>query len=135
MGSQIMLSIKTYHRLAGVIGLQSCKVYPGMLLNCTASNFRCAEVRTLSVMHNKCKHKVDFSAQKTTNSLLRTKDMLIFIKLANLQQKRYSSLVAKLVNNASSKVQPYIKLMRLDKPIGKRPNYSVNYLFQMSFYF
>ncbi|EFN67757.1 Para-hydroxybenzoate--polyprenyltransferase, mitochondrial [Camponotus floridanus] len=38
--------------------------------------------------------------------------------LTPLQQKRYLNIAAKLVNNASPKVQPYMKLMRIDKPIG-----------------
>ncbi|CAL1689524.1 unnamed protein product [Lasius platythorax] len=33
-------------------------------------------------------------------------------------EKRCLSIAAKLVNNASPKVQPYMKLMRIDKPIG-----------------
>ncbi|KMQ92574.1 para-hydroxybenzoate-- mitochondrial [Lasius niger] len=56
--------------------------------------------------------------RKITHSLLRTDDALTYVKLALFQQKRCLSIAAKLVNNASPKVQPYMKLMRIDKPIG-----------------
>lgn len=118
-----MLVVRRCHRFTGVVGSLSCKAYPDlMLLNYSTSNHmqsRCfAEVCTLSTVQNKYKSKVLSTEPKTTNSLLRTVDVLTCVKLADLQQRRYLGLAAKLVNNASPKIQPYLKLMRMDKPIG-----------------
>ncbi|XP_011152626.1 4-hydroxybenzoate polyprenyltransferase, mitochondrial isoform X2 [Harpegnathos saltator] len=126
MKNQMMLVVRKYHQLTKVIGLPSRKAYPDvMLLNLVFSqvqNRSCAEVCSLCIVQNKFKPKVDLSVQRTANSLLRTSDVLIHVstcvKLADLQQKRYLGLAAKLVNNVSPKVQPYMKLMRMDKPIG-----------------
>lgn len=115
-----MLIIKRCHQLTGVINLLSHNMYPSFtLLNYTARNLPkpCTEVRTLSIAHKKYKHKVDPSVQKIARSLSRTNNALTHVKLA--QQKRCLNIAAKLVNNASPKVQPYMKLMRIDKPIGK----------------
>lgn len=116
-----MLIIKRCHQLTGVTNLLSYNTYPSfILLNYTARNFPklCTEVRTLSIIRKKYKYKVDSSVQKIAHSLSRTNNALIHVKLAQ-QQKRCLSIAAKLVNNASPKVQPYMKLMRIDKPIGK----------------
>ncbi|XP_014477479.1 PREDICTED: 4-hydroxybenzoate polyprenyltransferase, mitochondrial [Dinoponera quadriceps] len=117
MKNQILLVVKRC-RFTGVGGLLSYKAYP-TLLNCSASN--CTHDRTyvdactLSIVQN----KIDLSEHKTTNSLLKTKgDILTRVKLTTLQQRRYLGLASKLVNSASPKVQPYLKLMRMDKPIG-----------------
>lgn len=118
----MMPIIKKCHQLTGVISLLSHNVYPSfILLNYTTRNFSrlCTEVRTLSVGYKKYKHKTNPSAQNIAYSLLRTSNALINVKLTPLQQKRYLNIAAKLVNNASPKVQPYMKLMRIDKPIGK----------------
>lgn len=116
-----MLIIKRCHQLTGVINLLSHNTYPSfILLNYTARNLPklCTEVRTLSIVHKKYKYKVDPSVQKIANSLSRTNNASTHVKLTQ-QQKRCLSIAAKLVNNASPKVQPYMKLMRIDKPIGK----------------
>lgn len=116
----MMPIIKKCHRLTGVISLLSHNVYPSFIsLNFTTRNFSrlCTEVRTLSVGYKK--YKINPSAQNIAYSLSRTSNTLINVKLAPLQQKRYLNIAAKLVNNASPKVQPYMKLMRIDKPIGK----------------
>jgi len=118
----MMPIIKKCHQLTGVISLLSHNVYPSfILLNYTTRNLSrlCTEVRTLSAGYKKYKHKTNPSAQNIAYSLLRTSNALINIKLTTLQQKRYLNIAAKLVNNASPKVQPYMKLMRIDKPIGK----------------
>jgi len=116
-----MLILKGCHRLTGIVGLLSRNTcFDSLLLNYAVTNLQpCIEVRTLSVLHNKHKHKVDLSA-RTIHSLLRTENTLKHVKLANnLQQKRYLDIAAKLVNNASPQVQPYMRLMRIDKPIGE----------------
>lgn len=120
-----MLIIKRCHQFTGVISLLSQNAYPSFtLLNYTARNLSklCTEVRTLSVGYEKYMHKIDFTAQNIAYSLSRTSNVLkqvTNVKLTSLQQKRCLSIAAKLVNNASPKVQPYMKLMRIDKPIGK----------------
>ncbi|XP_070165413.1 4-hydroxybenzoate polyprenyltransferase, mitochondrial [Polyergus mexicanus] len=113
-----MLIIKRCYQLTRVINLLSHNTYPSFTsLNYTPRNLLkpCMEVRTLSITHKKYKHKVDPSVQKIAHSLSRT-NALTRVKLA--QQKRCLNIAAKLVNNASPKVQPYMKLMRIDKPIG-----------------
>lgn len=130
MKNEIILVVKRCHQLTGMIGSLSCKVYPKfMLLNCSIFNHMqnrsFAKVCTLSIVQNRYKPKVDLCEHKTMNSLSRTGDILTCVKL-DVQQKRYIGLAAKLVNNTSPKVQPYMKLMRMDKPIGTKPNYSMN---------
>lgn len=49
-------------------------------------------------------------------------------------QKRHSSIATKLVQNAPSKVQPYMKLMRIDKPIGLY-KHNTHFLLFVSFIF
>lgn len=122
-----MLVIKRYHRFTAIVGSLSCKVYPEfMLLNCSIcnriQNRFYPEICTLSIVRNRLKPIVNLNEPKTTNSLLRTGDILKHIKLADSQQKRYLGSAAKLVNKASPKVQPYMKLMRMDKPIGMKSN-------------
>ncbi|KAL6426018.1 hypothetical protein ACFW04_008955 [Cataglyphis niger] len=115
-----MLIIKRCHQLTGIISLLSYNMYSSfILLNYTARNFPklCTEVHTLSIVHKKYKYKVDPSVQKIAHSLSRTNIASTDIKLIQ-QQKRCLSIATKLVNNASPKVQPYMKLMRIDKPIG-----------------
>lgn len=91
------------------------------LLNHTAVNFRpCTKIAIFSPLHNKYKCEENPNVQRTTYSLLRIEDTPAHINLANLQQKRCLSFITKkLVDNASPKVQPYMKLMRIDKPTGK----------------
>lgn len=119
-----MLIIKKCHQFTGVINLLSHNIYPTFIcLNYTTRNLSlarlCTEVRTLSVGYKKYKYKKDPNAQNVAYSLLRTSNTLTNVKLTPLEQKRYLNIAAKLVNNASPKVQPYMKLIRLDKPIGK----------------
>ncbi|XP_072747745.1 4-hydroxybenzoate polyprenyltransferase, mitochondrial [Anoplolepis gracilipes] len=118
-----MLIMKRCHRLTGIVSLLSHNpiAFPSFtVLNRTTRNLSrtCTEIRTLSVAHEKYKHKADPSVQKIAHSLLRPNNAPTHVKLAFSQQKRCMSIAAKLVNNASPKVQPYMKLMRIDKPIG-----------------
>lgn len=115
-----MVIVKRCRWLTGIVSLLSHNTYSSLkLLNHTAVNFRpCTKVHTFSAVHNKYKHEVNPNVQRTTYSLLKIEDISTRVKL-DLQQKRYLSIATKLVNNASPKVQPYMKLMRIDKPIGK----------------
>lgn len=116
-----MLVVRRYHWLAGIIYSTSHNMYPCLtLLNSTVFKFSQSytNVRTLSILHNRSKHKVHPSTWKIANSLLNMENELHHAKLADSHQKRYLGLAAKLVNNVPSKVQPYMKLMRIDKPIG-----------------
>jgi len=117
-----MIIVKRCHWFTGIFSLLPYNMYSNLkLLNCITMNFRpCTKIHTFSaVQYNKYKHEVNPNVQKTTYSLLRIEDILTHVKLASLQQKRCLNIAAKLVNNASPKVQPYMKLMRIDKPIGK----------------
>ncbi|XP_020300871.1 4-hydroxybenzoate polyprenyltransferase, mitochondrial isoform X2 [Pseudomyrmex gracilis] len=58
------------------------------------------------------------SMHKYSHLIHETRSMLTCCELVDLHPKRCLSIAAKLVNNASPKIQPYMKLMRLDKPIG-----------------
>ena len=42
-----------------------------------------------------------------------------FVKAANVQSKQKLTF-EKLVNNSPPKIKPYLKLIRLDRPIGKK---------------
>jgi len=119
-----MIIVKRCHWFTGIFNLLPYNMYSNLkLLNCITMNFRpCTKVHTFSaVQYNKYKHEMNPNVQKTTysTSLLRIEDISTHVKLASLQQKRCLNIAAKLVNNASPKVQPYMKLMRIDRPIGK----------------
>lgn len=116
-----MLIMRRCHQVSGFIGLFSHNSCPKLtVVKCTALNF-CSfgEIRSLSTIHDKYTRKMDLSTHKIAHTLSRTEGRLSHITLGDLQQKRYLSIAAKLVNNASPKVQPYMKLMRIDKPIGE----------------
>ncbi|XP_011646694.1 4-hydroxybenzoate polyprenyltransferase, mitochondrial [Pogonomyrmex barbatus] len=117
-----MLIARKCHGLTGVVSLLSRDIYSSLkLLSCTAVNFRsCIEIHTgsSSIVQTKYKYEANHNIHRTTFSSSRMKNILTCIKLTDLQQRRYLSIAAKLVNNASPKVQPYMKLMRIDKPIG-----------------
>lgn len=120
---------RCHRRLAGIVGgsLSRNASWPDLaLLKYADTNHHLwPEVRTLSILsiHNKHKRKVDLGARTTVHSLLRTENALKHEKLADLQQNRHLGIAAKLVNNASPRVQPYMKLMRIDKPIGETDVY------------
>ncbi|XP_012223925.2 4-hydroxybenzoate polyprenyltransferase, mitochondrial [Linepithema humile] len=115
-----MLIMRRCHHISGFVNLFSHKLCSNFtILKCTTLKFRpFGEIRTLSTIHDKYKYKIDLRAHKVLHTLSRTKDTLPHIKLVDLRQKRCLSIAAKLVNNVSPKVQPYMKLMRIDKPIG-----------------
>ncbi|XP_018051380.1 PREDICTED: 4-hydroxybenzoate polyprenyltransferase, mitochondrial [Atta colombica] len=116
-----MIIIKRYRWFTGVLRLLSQDTYSNFkLLNYTAMNFRpCIKVYSSSaIQHNKYKNETNPNMQKNTYSLLKIENISAHVKSVSLQQNRYLSIAAKLVNNASPKVQPYMKLMRIDKPTG-----------------
>lgn len=117
-----MIIVKRCRWSTGIFSVLSHDTYSSLkLLNYTAVNFRpCTKVHTFSTLHNKYKREgshCTVNVQRTT-SLLRIEDIPTRIKLADSQQKKCLSIATKLVDNASPKVQPYMKLMRIDKPIG-----------------
>lgn len=116
-----MTIVKRCCRMTGVFSFLSHNTYSSLrLLNRTAVNFKpCSKIYTFSMVHNKCKYEASPNVQRTSYSLLRIENISTRVKSVDLQQTRCLSIAAKLVNNASPKVQPYMKLMRIDKPIGK----------------
>ncbi|XP_039313160.1 4-hydroxybenzoate polyprenyltransferase, mitochondrial isoform X2 [Solenopsis invicta] len=120
----MMIIVKRCLWVTGVFSFLSRNTYSSFkLLNRTAVNFRpCTKIQTFSTVQcNKYKHNPSpnvLPLQRITYSLLRIKNIPICVKLADVPQKRCLSIAAKLVNNASPNVQPYMKLMRIDKPIG-----------------
>lgn len=116
-----MIIAKRCRWFTGVFNLLSHNTYSSLkLLNRTAVDFKpCTMVHTFSAVYNKYNREVNPNVQRITYSLLRIEDNSTRIKFTDSQQKRCVSIAAKLVNNASPKVQPYMKLMRIDKPIGK----------------
>lgn len=114
-----MIIVKRCRWFTGVFNFLSHNTYSSLkLLNHTAVDFKpCTMVHTFSVVYNKYYREVNPNVQRP--SLLRIEDNSTHVKLTNLQQKRCLNFAAKLVNNSSPKVQPYMKLMRIDRPIGK----------------
>ncbi|XP_071644168.1 4-hydroxybenzoate polyprenyltransferase, mitochondrial [Temnothorax longispinosus] len=114
-----MIIVKRCRWFTGAVSLLSHNTYSSLkLLNPTAVNFRpCTKIPFSAVCH-KYKYEASPNVLRTTYSLLRIEDTLTCVKLSDSQRKRCLSIAAKLVNNASPKVQPYMKLMRIDKPIG-----------------
>ncbi|KYN05995.1 Para-hydroxybenzoate--polyprenyltransferase, mitochondrial [Cyphomyrmex costatus] len=107
--------------LTGVLRLLPHNTYFNhKLLNYTAENFRpYMNVHVFSTIQcNKYKYEVSPNIQSNICSLLRIENISTHVKLVSLQQNRCLSIATKLVNNASPKVQPYMKLMRIDKPTG-----------------
>jgi len=106
--------------MTGVFSLLSHNTNSSLrLLNRTAVNFRpCSKIYTFSAVYNKCKYEASPNVQRTSYSLLRIENISTRVKSVDSQQTRCLSIATKLVNNASPKVQPYMKLMRIDKPIG-----------------
>ena len=43
-------------------------------------------------------------------------------------EKKVGTLAATFVNNSAASLQPYMKLMRIDKPIGTNPFYIENFV-------
>lgn len=80
---------------------------------CSFKNFN-----TLSSIKIKYKYKIRFDVDDKVKPLLGL-DTLCYINLSDCQERRYSGLPARILNNSSPKIQPYMRLMRIDKPIGK----------------
>ncbi|KAL0111147.1 hypothetical protein PUN28_012811 [Cardiocondyla obscurior] len=114
-----MLIVKRCQCFCGAFMLSHNTYSSLKLLHRTAVNFRsCTNIHTTSAVCDKDKCDMKSNVQKSTYSLLKVENKLSHDKLTDLQQKRNLSIAAKLVNNISPKVQPYMKLMRIDKPIG-----------------
>ncbi|KAL0111253.1 hypothetical protein PUN28_012861 [Cardiocondyla obscurior] len=114
-----MLIVKRCQCFCGAFMLSHNTYSSLKLLHRTAVNFRsCTNIHTTSAVCDKDKCDMKSNVQKNTYSLLKVENKLSHDKLTDLQQKRNLSIAAKLVNNISPKVQPYMKLMRIDKPIG-----------------
>ncbi|KAF7391394.1 hypothetical protein HZH66_009874 [Vespula vulgaris] len=79
---------------------------------CSFKNFS-----TLSSIKIKYKYKIHFDIDDKVKPLLGL-NTLCYINLSNCQERRYSGLAARILNNSSPKIQPYMRLMRIDKPIG-----------------
>ncbi|KAK2582686.1 hypothetical protein KPH14_004960 [Odynerus spinipes] len=77
----------------------------------------CTNFHTLSSINTKYKYKMYFDIDSKVKSSLRL-DTLNYINSVSCQQRRHLGLAERIVNNSSPKIQPYLKLMRMDKPIG-----------------
>lgn len=75
-----------------------------------------SKLHTLSTTKVQYKH-VGIDIDNKVKSSLRL-STLDHINLFSCQQRRYLGLAAKIVNNSPPKIKPYLKLMRMDKPIG-----------------
>lgn len=85
--------------------------------------YSCHTVHTTSV-HYKC----NYTSNKTSTQeilkpdkfLLNTKDGTTELATATSAQHRQSvTLAARIVNKSPRRIQPYLKLIRMDKPIGE----------------
>lgn len=74
-----------------------------------------SKLHTLSTTKVQYKH-VGIDIDNKVKSSLRL-STLDHINLFSCQQRRYLGLAAKIVNNSPPKIKPYLKLMRMDKPI------------------
>ncbi|XP_014613428.1 PREDICTED: 4-hydroxybenzoate polyprenyltransferase, mitochondrial isoform X1 [Polistes canadensis] len=114
-----MLSMRSGQKLGASFGLltyidhSNLKQIKRITLSsiCSFKNFH-----TLSFNQIKYKYKICFDIDNKVKPLLGS-NTLSYIDLSHCQERRYSRLTARILN-FSSKVQPYMKLMRIDKPIG-----------------
>ncbi|KOC66330.1 4-hydroxybenzoate polyprenyltransferase, mitochondrial [Habropoda laboriosa] len=85
--------------------------------------YSCNAVHTKSCIHNKYNNEHEkTSTQKIVKSVRffsnEGDETAQFIKESNIQPKRSTTFATRLVNNSPARVQPYLKLIRMDKPIG-----------------
>lgn len=85
--------------------------------------YSCNTVHTMSCMYDKHNYENDKTPmQQKLKSIKILSNMgdetTEFAKAPNVQTKKLT--FAKLVNNSPSKIKPYLKLIRLDRPIGKK---------------
>lgn len=77
----------------------------------------CACKRLLHSSINSEKYQENDSLNKNVNR--QSKSLLRSNYAGFLSQNRSMGIAAKFVNNSPRKIQPYMKLMRIDKPIGE----------------
>lgn len=86
-------------------------------------------IHTISYIYNKYNYENDkIETQETLklNKSNKRNKITEFAKIANIQLNQKTTFSKKLVDNSPSLIQPYLRLIRLDKPIGKiRVNYKL----------
>lgn len=88
-------------------------------------------IHTVSCIYNKHNYengKIEMQERLKLNKSESNKRNKIteFAKIANIQLNQKTTFSKKLVDNSPSLIQPYLRLIRLDKPIGKiRINYKL----------
>ncbi|KAK1117036.1 Para-hydroxybenzoate--polyprenyltransferase, mitochondrial precursor (PHB:polyprenyltransferase) [Melipona bicolor] len=85
--------------------------------------YSCNTVHTVSCVYDKCNYENDKAPSqeklKSIKPLLNTCDETTkFVKTTNIQSNKKVTFTTKLVNNSPPKIKPYLKLIRLDRPIG-----------------
>ncbi|CAD1472281.1 unnamed protein product [Heterotrigona itama] len=82
----------------------------------------CNTIHTVSCIYNKCNYENDKALSqeklKSIKPLPNMYDETEFVKTTNVQSKKKITFAVKLVNNSPPKIKPYLKLIRLDRPIG-----------------
>lgn len=85
--------------------------------------YSCNTVHTVSCIYNKCNYKNEALSQeklKSIKPLSNTCDETTeFVKTTNVRSNKKIAFAAKIINNSPPKIKPYLKLIRLDRPIGK----------------
>lgn len=86
--------------------------------------YSCNTVHTVSCVYDKCNYENNEAPSqeklKSIKPLSNTCDETTeFVKTTNIQSNKKVTFAAKLVNNSPPKIKPYLKLIRLDRPIGK----------------
>lgn len=79
-------------------------------------------IRTSSFSYNKHESVSNYAStqnvSKPVKVLSKTNDEMAH-EVIKVQPKQKATFSAKIINNSSPKVQPYLKLLRMDKPIGE----------------
>ncbi|XP_031838874.1 ubiquinone biosynthesis protein COQ2, mitochondrial [Nomia melanderi] len=77
-------------------------------------------IHTSSFIHDKYKRNYisTENLSKPAEVSLKPNDEVVHSLTSNVQSKQNVTFAVKLVNNSPSKIRPYLKLLRMDKPIG-----------------
>ncbi|XP_015600631.1 4-hydroxybenzoate polyprenyltransferase, mitochondrial isoform X1 [Cephus cinctus] len=115
-----MLVIKRSQQFSGLTRLlrssinssqKQWKLYPN-------DSWICARLYNCSDVNRKLQCKKQNKQPGPAKSVFTVKNLLVPTTIGKVEYRKYLSIAATIVNKSPKKVQPYIKLMRIDKPIG-----------------
>ena len=85
---------------------------------CTTNLCACKRLLHLSLINTEPQQNRQCLVPQRDVFSRRSKSTLPHNQMGFVEQKRHMGRAAKFVNSSPSKIQPYMKLMRIDKPIG-----------------